>query len=327
MIKSLSVCIITANRKDYLKRCLNSVADQNYDLKEVIVVDNGSIDDTILMLKNDFPQVIIIANNQNFGPCRARNQAIKKSQADFILCLDDDAVLNKDYCQKAMEIFDKYQQAGSVQGKILQYNKSDFLDTVGFKIFKSRRLIDLGKGQKDIGQYDTIKEIFAANSVAVVFNKKALEEIKIYNEYFDEDFFKVAEDPDIGWRLRLYGWKNYYQPEAKAWHNSHSSKKLSRNYFDFIQHRKSQPAELRKLDWRNQHLMFVKNDSAGLLAKDALYIFWREFKFFIYLIFFEWGTLKGIYEFFRLLPKILKKRKIIMSRKKINFKEISKYFA
>lgn len=329
----ISVCIVTRNRKDCLKRCLESLFSQSHSFDELIIVDNGSTDDTIPFIEENFPQALLIKNKGNLGQDKGRNQAIKQSKGNYVFCLDDDLILEKDYLREIMMVFSESEKAGAVQGKILQYDlvdgqpiKKDTIDSLGFRIFRNRRIVDWHRGEKDLNMDKKAMEIFAPNTAAVVFKREVLEQAKIDGEYFDEDFFRQVEDVDFGWRIRLVGWNVFYQPKAVAWHDSHSSKKITRGYSDFIKHRKTQPAELRKLDYRNQRLMFVKNEIFGHLFKDLIYFVYRELKLFAYILFFEPSSLKGIFEFFFLLPRMLKKRKEIRKRRKVEIKEISRFF-
>lgn len=329
----ISVCIVTHNRKEYLKRCLDSLFNQSRGFGELIIIDNGSTDGTIPFIRENYPQSRLIENKENLGQAKGRNQAISQSRGKYVFCLDDDLILDKNYLEKLMKVFSQNKKAGSVQGKILQYDlagsqprKKDIIDSLGFRIFRSRRIIDWRKGERDIGEDKEAMEIFAPNTAAVVFRKEALEQARIGKEYFDEDFFRVAEDVDLGWRLRLLGWQNFYQPSSLAWHDSHSGKKITKGLRDFVRYRRSQPAILRKLDFRNQHLMFVKNEFLGHLLGDLLYFLWRDIRLFAYILFFEPFTLMAIPEFFRLLPRMLKKRKIIKTRRRITAGEIRRWF-
>jgi len=330
---SISVCIVTRNRKDYLKRCLDSLLNQSCRFGELIIVDNGSDDGTVPFIKENYPQCRLIENNGNLGQDKGRNQAIGQSKGEYVFCLDDDLILDKNYLEETMKVFPENKKAGSVQGKILQYDlvdnqpvKKDTIDSLGFRIFRSRRIVDWRRGERDIVKDEKAMEIFAPNTAAVVFRKEALEQAKIGKEYFDEDFFRQVEDVDFGWRLRLLGWQNFYQPAGLAWHDSHSSKKITKGYRDFIRHRRSQPSVLRKLDYRNQLMMFVKNEFFGHLLSDSLYFLWRQARLFAYILIFEPLALTAIPEFFGLLPRMLKKRKIIKTSRKITSEEIKRWF-
>jgi len=327
----VSINLVVQNGEKYIKECLNSVFKQTYSNIEVLVFDNNSKDDTLDIVGTLSKKFLlkIKKNKKNYGFGGGQNRAFKLTKGKYILALCVDIVLDKDFVKKSVELFEKNNKIGAVQAKLLcadwssgSFKKTNIIDTTGFMIFKSRRLINKGHGEKDIGQYNKIQEIFSQEGAAPIFRRKALKDVIIDNQFLDEDIFWYATDIDLGWRMRLAGWKAFYNPKVIAYHDRPTTKRLSRNYFDFIKMRKNIPVNRKRLDYRNWRLVLVKNDFYSI--KDFLPFFFRELKLFIYILLFEPGTLKVVPDFFRLLPKMLKKRKII--NRKISKKEIKKWF-
>lgn len=222
-------------------------------------------------------------------------------------------------------------EIGALQSKTLIYDfknqiLTDTIDTAGFEIFRSRRIVNRGHGEKDIGQFGKPEKIFSYEGAAGFFRREALEEAKINGQIFDEDFVWYADDIDLGWRLNLFGWKNFYDPSVIAWHDRSTTRRLSQGYRDFIQSRKSLPPEKKRWDYINQRLAMVKNDIAVQFLSDFPFFIFREAKLWIYFLLFEHSTLSGLIDFMKLLPKMAAKRKIIMSKKKSADKKIKKWF-
>jgi GT2 family glycosyltransferase len=138
--------------------------------------------------------------------------------------------------------------------------------------------------------------------------------------------FWYGDDVDLGWRLRLLGWKSYYSPKVVAYHGRQTTHRLSKSKLDFIRERRKLPRKKRALDWRNVRLSYVKNDLWPLIRRDFFPYFAREVQLFFYILIFEPFVLKEIVNFFRLLPRMLKKRKKIMGKKEVTADQMGRWF-
>lgn len=337
----VSINIITYNSQKYINDCLGSVLNQTYPNLETLIIDNASTDNTINYLKK-IPEKLnlkIIFNKKNIGFSAGHNQGIKNSQGDFILCLNPDVALDKDFVKKAIEAIQKDDKIAAVQGKLLRWNTgnpisnnfndysiSKMIDTSGLAIFKNRRIINIRQGQIDEKRFEEIEEIFGADGAAPVYRRKALEDIKINNEYFDEDFFCYKEDVDLAWRLRLYGWKTIYQPNSIALHDRTSGESTTLSYVGIIKERLKINKFSKYLAFKNQRLMQIKNEQIWLLIKHLPWFLPKEITSWIYVLIFEKYTWKAIKDLFKQMPNAFRKRKIIMSKKRINICEIEKWF-
>ncbi len=313
-----------------------------------------------------------IKNTENAGFGRPHNEAMRMMKGDFILLLNYDAILKPDYIKNALEIF-KDEKIGAVQGKLLRYNfdknelckdrenpKLNIIDTTGLMMFKNRRIVCIGQGQQDKGQFEKKKEIFGADGAVPVYRKKALEDVKLpiiktqnakrktYNakysnkinpalhvmrymlydyEYFDENFFMYKEDVDLAWRMRLAGWKTVYTPKAVAYHGRGSGDSMAKNYFDIIKERRKINNFAKYLSFKHQRLMQIKNDFPSLLFTKHLPQFMiKEIGAWIYMAIFERFTLRVLKDLYRDIPLFLKKRKMVMAKKRVGVKEMERWF-
>lgn len=337
----VSINLLTYNAEKYIKSCLNSVFSQNYPMLEILIIDNASTDGTIEYLRKlpQKPNLKIIFNKKNIGFAAGHNQGIRESKGKFILCLNQDIVLDSEFVSKAVKTFQMDDEIASVQGKLLRWNLglptsnqfmdykvSHIIDTIGFIIFKNRRIINREQGQVDQGQFEKVEEIFGADGAAPVYRRKALEDIKIKKEYFDEDFFCYKEDVDIAWRLKLYGWKAFYQPKAIAWHARTAGDSAAKNYLAIMKERLKINKFGKFHAFKNQRMMQLKNEQPLLLAKHLPWFLPKEIVSWIYVLLLERYTWKAIRDLFKLTPRTLKKRKIIMANKKVGVKEMEKWF-
>ena len=337
----VSINLLTYNAERYIKNCLNSVFSQDYPELEVLIIDNTSTDGTIEYLKK-LPKkqnLKIIFNKKNIGFAAGHNQGIRESEGNFILCLNQDIVLNSGFVREAMEIFKKDNKIASVQGKLLRWNLglptsnqftdyrvSHIVDTIGLSIFKNRRIINREQGQIDQEQFERTEEIFGADGAAPVYRREALEDVKIKEDFFDEDFFCYKEDVDIAWRLRLNGWKAIYQPKAVAWHARTAGDSAAKNYFAIMRERLKIGKFGKFHAFKNQRLMQLKNEQPLLFLKHLPWFLPKEIISWIYVLLLERYTWRAIRDLFKLTPRAWKKRKIIMANKKVSAKEMERWF-
>jgi hypothetical protein len=268
---NFSIIIPTFNSRKFIKSCLNSIFSQNYQDFEVIIVDNGSKDETLSFIKENYPQVILIENKMNLGTCKARNQGISVSKGEYILTLDCDIILEKDFFEKIVE-FAKCsgRSIGSIQPKILNKDKKTIY-SYGIYLSKLKRFYDIGKGRIDNGQFKNSEYIFGACSASALYRRQMLEEIKENDGYFDERFFFLVEDVDLAWRAQRNGWSAIFYPKAVCYHagNSSSTNNKFRQY----------------LCYRNRLYMLRKNEYFFGKIRLILLGFWYEILLFIYMMF------------------------------------------
>ena len=314
------VQIVTYNSAKYIKRCIESVINQTYANIKIVVIDNGSQDETVALLKNMSFHVYVIENPWNTGFARGHNIGFRQNDGDYILVLNPDVVLDERFIENAIAYMEQNLTVGLLTGKVLRMTP-DFqfartIDSTGIVISKTRRAFDRGQGEEDRGQYDEQKEVFGVSGAAAVYRRRMLEDIKVWDEYFDEDFFAYKEDVDLSWRARLKGWTCHYCPEAIAYH-VRGWKQGSR---------KSQPLFIRIHSMKNRLLMMIKNDSFEGFLRHLPYIIIYEMGTFFYCLIFDFKALKYIIEVMRLLPDALKKRKAIQSTRKVNDENIYRFF-
>jgi GT2 family glycosyltransferase len=244
---AISVIIVTCNSSRFINSCLSSLSVQDYRDFEVIVVDNGSSDGTVSFIREDYPAVILILNKTNQGAAKARNQGIDIAKGEWMLTLDCDIVLERGFLlnmEKAAK--EAALDVGTIQPKILQSDHKTIYST-GIFLSRLRRFHDIGKGKKDVGQFDKLKYLFGACSAAAFYNRDMLREVKDETGYFDERFFFLFEDVDLSWRMQKRGWRAVFSPEAVCYHDGNSS---------------ATPGKTRQyLCLRNRYLTLLKNDS------------------------------------------------------------------
>ena len=148
----ISVIIVNYNRKDLLKQCLDSLYGQSFKNIEIIVVDNASEDDSVAMVSAFYPNVKLIRNTVNALFCKAQNQGIGISRGDFVLSLNSDVTLDKDYLKETLSSAGLDSGIGMVSGKILRMDNKT-IDSTGLFLGRNRKAVERGYGKIDKGQY------------------------------------------------------------------------------------------------------------------------------------------------------------------------------
>lgn len=237
----ISVIIVNYNVEYFLEQCLNSVFKALEHVPgEVFVVDNNSIDGSVAMVREKFPQAVLIANKDNRGFSKANNQAIEQANGEYVLLLNPDTVVEEDTFEKVVTFMDTHPDAGGLgvrmldgKGKFLPESKRGLpTPTVAFyKIFGLSTLFPKSKrfGQYHLGYLSEYKthEVEILSGAFMLMRMKTLDKVGL----LDEAFFMYGEDIDLSYRILLGGYKNYYFPETRIIHyKGESTKKSSVNY-------------------------------------------------------------------------------------------------
>ena len=244
----LAVLIVNYNVKYFLKQCLASVFGSEKELSDgttleldVWVVDNDSVDGSVEMVRNEFPEVHLIANHENVGFAKANNQALAQtSGSDFCLLLNPDTVVENDTFVKCVDFMRLHPDTGGLtvkmvdgDGNYLKESKRGFPSPEA-SFYKISGLINLFPHSKRIAAYymghlpeNEVNEIEIMPGAFLMVSREA------YNKIggLDESYFMYGEDIDYSWRIRLAGFKNYYFPLTHIIHyKGESTKRGSMNY-------------------------------------------------------------------------------------------------
>ena len=231
MAKKISIVIVSYNVSKLLDECLQSVARALQGIDgEVFVVDNHSVDKTIAMLKEKHPEVKVIANEENVGFSRANNQAIRLSEAEYVLLLNPDTVVYENTLHGVLDFMDKHPEAGGAGVRMLTRE--------GHRAPESRRSIPtpwvamlkmLGATRRYYMRHlswDEPGQIEAVSGAFFLVRRKALDQVGL----LDEDYFMYGEDIDLSYRLLKGGWQNWYLPYDIIHYKGESTQKSSFRY-------------------------------------------------------------------------------------------------
>ena len=200
---SISVIIANLNGEVYLPDCLQSLSSQTFRDFEVILVDNGSTDRSLSLVKKDFPWVKVISLETNTGFARANNIGFESSSSEFVATLNNDTIAGPGWLQALYDAAKNNSDTGMVASKIYLGKEGRELDSAGMLLYPDGMTRQRGHGEEDNGQFDGSIEVLFPSACAALYRHEMLKE----TGYFDEDFFSYCEDADLGLRARLAGWK------------------------------------------------------------------------------------------------------------------------
>ncbi|MBT6068503.1 glycosyltransferase family 2 protein [Candidatus Peregrinibacteria bacterium] len=333
-VPKLSIIVITHNEKGFLKECLSSLQNLAYKNYEIVMIDQDSKDGSVELVEKNFPEVRII-RNQNTGYCGGSNKGFYETKGEYIAIVNPDTTYEKDYFDTLIKVLESDPKIGAITGKILKATQDSdsqpIIDTTGLLAFRNRRVVDRGQGVSDEGQFEKREEVFGVSGCIALYRRAALKDIELPTfksskkktknsryEVWDSDFFMYKEDIDISWRLNLRGWKCVYEPGAIAYHKRGTAVLKRYTNKEVMKHRSHISPFAKKLSYKNQRLMQVKNETPLDILKSLPIIIWKEILTLGYIVLREPTTLISLFKFLRALPRALKKRHHIQKTRQIN---------
>lgn len=219
-MQKIAIVILNYNGKNWLEKFLPSVVHHSKN-HHIYIIDNQSTDNSISFLKENYPNISVIVNQENYGFAKGYNEGLKHIKEDIYCLLNSDVEVTENWVENAIEVFDIEENIAVVQPKILSYHNKEYfefagaaggmMDNLGYPYCRGRIFENL---EKDNGQYDDISEIFWASGCAFFIKSKVFWE----HNGFDERYFAHQEEIDLCWRIINSGKKVYYTYKSKVYH-------------------------------------------------------------------------------------------------------------
>ncbi|MDE5748552.1 MAG: glycosyltransferase family 2 protein [Acetatifactor sp.] len=211
----ITVIIPNYKGKDYIRPCLDSLREQQTapPLFKTLVVDNGSTDGVPEIVRREYPEVNILELSENTGFCHAVNVGIRAADTPYVLLLNNDTIVKPGFVAALLERMESDSRIFSVSPMMLNMQDESRIDDAGDRYNALGWAFARGKGQP-ARRYQKSVRIFAACGGASLYRREAV----LALGGFDENHFAYLEDIDIGYRARIYGWRNVYEPRAMVLH-------------------------------------------------------------------------------------------------------------
>ncbi len=304
----LTVVVLNYNGRSLLQTMLASLAAQTLEDFAIVVVDNGSSDDSLEHLSAHWSEVKVLALAENVGVTAALNMALRAATSEYVALFNNDMELEPDCLEEMMRELVNHPQAGSATPKMLDFLERELLDGAGDLLNWRGGGARRGHGERDTGQYEQQEEVFGPCGGAVMYRRAAIAAVG----EFDEAYFAYYEDVDWAFRAQLAGFRCRYAPTAVLYHRGSAT--LGRGITDFNGYQL----------WRNPIWLIAKCFPMGALVRHApelargqvgnFYVALRERKLRV------WA--RAMRDAVRGLPTALRKRRAVQRTRVITLAQL-----
>ena len=215
----VATVVLSWNGRDDTLACLESLSRMDWPCHSAIVVDNGSQDGTPEAVREAHPDATVIATGRNLGFAEGNNVGLRAALdagADYVLVLNNDTVVAPDLLRELVGEAERRPDAGAICPLIYYLDPPDRIWYAGAR-FDARRGHNgrhTGYGERDVGQYDRVREIGRATGAAMLVRREVIEEVG----FLDGELFLQVEDVEWSLRMRGAGWRVFFAPSGKVWH-------------------------------------------------------------------------------------------------------------
>jgi GT2 family glycosyltransferase len=212
-----AIVILNWNNAPDTIECLESVSRLDYPNYRVLVVDNGSTDGSVGLIRAAHPNVKIIETGENLGYAGGNNFGIRhvlRSGADFVFIVNNDVIVAPDCLSRLVTAAQHETLAGLIGPKVYHRERPDHIQSAGIVLDASFRSHHRGLNELDTGQFNTIDEVDAIVGCAIFARRDAL----LHIDLLDPSYFMYHEDIDWCCRARKAGYKVLYVPHGEVWH-------------------------------------------------------------------------------------------------------------
>jgi len=227
---SISVIVVNLNGESFIRRCLDSLLSQTFVDFETIVIDNGSADQSVNIIRSCYTTVRLVSLPDNIGFAAANNMAARQARGDWLALLNSDAFAEPDWLNQLWSATLVQPDIVSFACRALLDGDPHYLDGAGDVYHCSGKVWRAGHLDPNGPKWDRPREVFGPCAAAAFYRR----DVYLEQNGFDEDFFCYCEDVDLAFRLRLSGFRCHYVPAAVIRHvgsaTSGRASRLARYY-------------------------------------------------------------------------------------------------
>ncbi|GAA0872163.1 glycosyltransferase family 2 protein [Gangjinia marincola] len=316
-VSHIAVAILNWNGKALLEQFLPSVIAHSHTAV-IYVIDNASTDESVAFLNENFPQVNQILLPENYGYAGGYNHAVRHIKEEILILLNSDVEVTKEWLFPLAAAFNAEESTAILQPKLLDYTRKNyfeyagaaggFIDQLGYPYCRGRIFDTL---EKDTGQYDDSTSIFWASGACFCIRKSVFEQLG----GFDEDFFAHQEEIDLCWRAHQHGFEVAYIPQSVVYHLGGASLSAMNPKKTFLNFRNTLLALLKNVNGNKVLLLlFLRLVLDGIAG--MMFLLQGKPRHLL-------AILNAHLSFYRLLPKFLRKRKLLRAKTKASYYSIS----
>ncbi len=306
----VTAAVLTYDGRELLEVVLPSLASQSFRDFRTLVVDNGSSDDSVLWLRENWPDVEVVALPENVGVTAALNVCLRESDTEFVALLNNDIEMAPDSLGELVAALDAHPEAGSASAKLIDFYDRAVIDGAGDVYRWTGEATRRGKGARDLGQFDHPRPIFGACGGAALYRRSALARVGL----FDEQLFALCEDVDWSFRAQLLGYSCRYVPSAVVYHMG--SVTIGQGLSDFTLFH----------TWRNGIWGVVKNYPASALLRHGPTVLGSQAGTLVWAV--QNGRtgvfLRAWLQAIRGMPEVLRKRREVQRSRTAGLRELER---
>ncbi len=356
-MNKLAIQLVTWNAEKYLPYLFESLRHQSFQDFKLMILDNGSVDRTIEKIYHELKtcefDFEIIRSKENIGFACGHNQLFGQASCELVLMLNQDMFLYPDYFAKIVSVFNAHPNVGSAGGRIMRWDFhllvdrgvealeqsfTQLVDTLGLKVFRSRRVVDFQTGKRwpeikhEVEKWSGVEvDVFGVSGCLPMYRRDALKEVLLGSEVFDKKYFSYKEDVDLAWRLQIAGWQSKLITDAVAYHDRSAAGPLNTGSAgsqdkDAVQNRKNKSDLANYHSYKNHIFTLLKNEYFGNYMRDWPWIEFYEWKKFFYTLIFEFKTWLAWGQILKNLPAMSRKRKMVKQMRKVKAKDLRKWW-
>ena len=229
---AISVIVLNWNGRDYLRACLSSLEKQTFGDFELLLVDNASTDDSVVLVRDQFPWVRLVALDQNYGFCGGNNRGITEATGRYVILLNNDTECHPAFVQALFEAIETHPEVGMCATRMVNSHDRSLIDNCGIGLHAIGIGYQIGSGRADGDLFSRPRYVFGASGGAALYRRAMLDEIG----GLDEDYFAYTDDTDLSWRGQMAGYRCLYVPGAIVYHvGSATIRRISGGSLYFIQ--------------------------------------------------------------------------------------------
>lgn len=318
----VAVLIVTYDSADDLEGCLESVAGLEHRPLEVVVVDCGSRDESLEIARRaelgDVAKTVV-ALGENRGFAGGMNEALRHTDAPFLLTLNPDARPSADYVGRLLDGFEiEGLQVGAATGRLVRSGAEGErrLDACGMYLTRTWRHLDRGSGEVDRGQHMERERVFGATGAASLFAREAIEDAALEGEFFDPDFHSYREDAELAFRLQERGWEVIYEPRAVAEHRRRV----------VPERRRELPAAINYHSLKNRYLLRLYHQSGPNFWRTLAPALFRDLLALGWALLFEHTSLPAYAWLWRNRHRLLERRRLLRARRTASDEAVDRWF-
>ncbi len=221
----VSIIIPNWNGSQVIVPCIKALKNQIYHDFEIIIVDNGSTDDSIRKVTKLYSDVQVVYLKYNMGFAKAVNEGILRANGEYIVLLNNDTIATNSWLDELVGFLERNPNVCFAVSKMLDYYNHQIIDSCGDAYLAGGKAVRIGNGKKDGLFFKQPYEVFGASAAASIYRRSSLIAVGL----FDDDYFSYYEDVDISCRLRLSGYTCFFVPSAIIYHiRGHTGGKISK---------------------------------------------------------------------------------------------------